>query len=439
MMSIDDEEDHNHRNVCRRSKNATLQKLSAKSYDSTKPNTSGNSSSSNKNKRNITYLHFLRKTRRKSNKHSFKATSPTTNVRKSQALIEYWQKLLMAHKKSFSEVTQVNALSFHNTKSLENLHVRESAAIKCLSNTPILNKQRSFENMKYSCEMKQVCSIVRSRSEPSLSSKSIITSKLPLSCSSESGDLVKAERKHSSKPSSKNCHNASNKRSRSDWSDINSNYIIISNNLEPNGSYIRRPHSIERLCTRKKGRLRRRRKRKEFHCAEHLINRLVASSEQQLANTFSSTESTLNAQQESHKASTDSHAQPEIIATKRHNMLKSMPTIAEISPMEHAATAQKYMLPATETFPKFSDSHKHRNKNCCSGNAAAVQQQSKSGNSSPAVRSSAFYAVTTLRLFLTTLTTLIASTTPTTFTATKYSWIFLWIYVNLTARGEYSN
>lgn len=464
MVSIDDEDDHKRHHVSRYCKSVALQELSAGTRESVKPRIRKSSSSSSNSKRNITYLHFLRKTRRKSNKHSFKATSPTTNVREWQALSAYWQKLLATHKKSYGVATHVYAPSFHHTKSLKNLHLSESSAAKCKSNTCTWNNQLSFGDAKASCEMKRVCGNVRSKSESRLSSKSNSTSRPASSCSGEIGNPAKAERKHSSNRSSKNCYNAGNKRSRSDWPDKNNNYIIISNNQEPNGSYLRRPQSTERLCTRKKRRLRRRRKRKDSHSAENLIHCLDASSKQQRANTSSSTVSTPNVQQESYKTSTDSHAQPEILATDtapisattQPNMLKSMSTTAELSTMTRTTAAQKYMSSASETLPKLSDSLKYRNKSCCSGNATPVQQQAKNGNKSatknvtpssssatlaatPAIRLPAFYVATTLRLFLTTLTTLIASTTPTTFTATKSSWIFLWIYVNLTARGEYTN
>ncbi|XP_050319286.1 neuronal acetylcholine receptor subunit alpha-7 [Bactrocera neohumeralis] len=455
MVSIEDEDDHKRHNVSKSAKNATLRKLSAENGESAKPRIRKSSRSSSNNKRNVTYLHFLRKTRRKSNKHSFKATSPTTNARKWQALSAYLQKLLVAHKRSYS----VAASSFHHAKSLENLHLSESSAAKCISNMSIWNNHLSLEDAKDSDEMKRVYGMARSKSASSLSSKSSSTSQPQSSCSGEIDSPVKAEGKHSGNQSGKNCYNAGHKRCRIDWPDKNHNYIIISNNHEPNGSYIRRPQLTERLCTRKKRRLRRRRKRKDTHRAENLIHCLDVASEQQLVNTSSSIVSTLNAQQESQQTSTDSQAQPTTIATAtaptpastNHNMLESMSATAELLSLAKITAAQKYMSPASETLPKLSNSLKHRNKSCCSSNATTVQQQAKRGNkgatikatpsassaalaATPAIRLPAFYAATTLRLFLTALTTLIASTTPTTFTATKYSWIFLWIYVNLTAR-----
>ncbi|XP_054742321.1 uncharacterized protein LOC129247286 [Anastrepha obliqua] len=489
MVSIDDEDDHNHHNAEteRTSGKTTLQTLKTSSGDYRRC-----TATYSDNKRNTTYSHFLRKTRRKSSNRSFKASTPTSNIRKCQALSAYWHNILTSRSKSFIGNTRVG--SFHITQSLESLAATESDVKRKASNTCTNNNPLSFEGARncHECpEMKLEWNVKRSKSETSLSNNCSegAFKHTPSCCSSESESALKecklraseveVNLKHfkSSVSSNKaNCDSASGSSSRSGhnrhtkcaWTDRSKSYVTGSNNRETNGSYRRRPQTIERLCKRKKRRLRRRRKRKEYTSQQSEEEKnpkyTIATTSEQVATTYTTILSPVVAfnVHETHKSAIDSHAQPvtaTTAATTHHDTLGGVSTIAELSSTSNTTEMHKDTLPATATLPKFTDCHKHSNKSCCSGNSTGVQQHSRSSNkmatintcsaavaatsslssaacdaASPAICLSAFYATTTLRLFLTTLTTLIASTTPTTFTATKYSWIFLWIYVNLTAR-----
>ncbi|XP_023158642.1 uncharacterized protein LOC111591634, partial [Ceratitis capitata] len=506
MIAIDDEDDYNYHHACRvTASNASFKKISSnQSYYNGTKSSNGSSSSS---KRNVTYLNFLRKTRRKGSKDSFKATTPKRNVRKRQTLRVYWQKLLPNSTKSHI----YKFVSSRNAKSLQNLCVNESFVSTLKSNTCITSKQLRFEDEQHCWEMRRVCHVKQSKSKTSLTatlyesykvsrlvanSESVKSFKFSTSCCTESESTLSAQKQYAKASKahikinrtfcSNKAHSSSNKRHTSDWS--YNNYINKSNILEPNDSYRRTPKTIERLCTRKKRRLRRRRKRKgntmrieEMEEEQEDINhntKTTKCTQQQFSTTYSSILETSNAPA---VEGTTIEAMPIAVNAPTHDMLASLS--AKLSSITVYRTVSLKNMPAIETLPKLSDCNAQHSNNscttfssfCCSGgNASAndVKQPAKSSNSlatvatnicsasdvrtsttiststsssaiktatatvtmSPAIRLSAFYAATTLRIFLTTLTTLIASTTPTAFTATKYSWIFLWIYVNLTAR-----
>ncbi|XP_017470069.1 PREDICTED: uncharacterized protein LOC108361814 [Rhagoletis zephyria] len=484
MVPIDDEDEHS-----RHDAETNVAKVSSQRQKCNYAATINGS-----DKRNTTYLHFLRKTRRKSNKLSFKATTPTSNARKCQALSAYWQMLLIPQSKSFNGNRRFD--SFHSIKSLQSLQVKESAREQAISYRCTSLNQLSSVGQEDSREIKRYCGVNYSKSEVSLRRcGSIALAPAPRCRSSESQSAAVREYELQAdlKPFrySKSSGNSRSRYASCDWSEKFNSYIIRSNTNETNGSYRRRPQSIERLCKRKKRRLRRRRKRKahrkrqlheekEEEDEEERNHNTIATFGEQLAVVHTTAKSAtvvaFNAH-ETHKSAIVSHAQPATTctpttaATTQHDTLVDVSTIAAISsPMPYTTGTHAHKLPATKTLPKHHvvvvvvDCHERSNSSCCNGNTTGVQHHSRSSNkmatintcttaksamsstsysptaaaafdaASPAIRLSAFYAATTLRLFLTTLTTLIASTTPTTFTATKYSWIFLWIYVNLTAR-----
>ncbi|XP_067620203.1 acetylcholine receptor subunit alpha-type acr-16-like [Eurosta solidaginis] len=433
-------------------------------------------------KQTTTYLHFLRKTRRKNTNQRFKALWPAKKTRQCQTLNAFYQTLLV------KPSTLARAAEM-------------SVGARIISNTHIINNQLDYRGA-WSCrEMKEEREYERYKKETSfiqqtakVKNKENLYSRHNVSATYDrklQACEVKAQFKYSCIVKSCNCRKSyfrsrsdASKRGRFFWKDIRKSCLSRSNNRATNGSFHRRSHINERLCTRKKRRLRRRRKRKELNIEifeDHLINKrfyeqLTTTTNLALVVTSNATEfhksALIHSQQAQIKRSpTKTTEEATIHATATHNNTPTCAsTVAQLAKASCIKSIIKnHLLPATASLPKkVIHSHESSNKNSCNNNVIGVQQHVASSNrlatikachastkfemsttassmarssststahpAALAIRLPAFYAVTTLRLFLTTLTTLIASSTPTTFTTTKYSWLFLWIYVNLTAR-----